>query len=292
MRKGSHVHQAMRGAARVCGFNKQGGELQAQPKLQRLVATLRKRQHEEVEVRAQDKGAEWQTQVTQAKKRVREVRRAVEEEHKRIYQKVVAEHERCMERAVPYKSLRYIRELAEAGKPQEFRAVRLQNGRVTGNKRDVLEEVAQSFRRQHNRGQQELSGITQRMVRALPRVFMAEQSEDIHRRRVTLGEIKEAVQALKGKEGPGVNGLVAEAYPQLEAPELDGLAGRVTEVLRAGKPPVEWGGQGAAHVQEGGSPQTWELETNMLCRHRGQAGLDGDLREDTAAAVCGGGHTG
>ena len=41
----------------------------------------------------------------------------MEEEHERIYQKVVAEHERYMERAVPYKSLRYIRELAEAEKP-------------------------------------------------------------------------------------------------------------------------------------------------------------------------------
>ena len=79
----------------------------------------------------------------------------MEEENERIYQKVVAEHERYMERTVPYKSLRYIRELAEAGKPQEIRAVRLQDGRVTGNKGEVLEEVAQSFRRQHNRAQQD-----------------------------------------------------------------------------------------------------------------------------------------
>ena len=165
----------------------------------------------------------------------------MEEEHEKIYQKVVAEHERYMERAVPYKSLRYIRELAEAGKPKEIRAVRLQCGRVTGNKREVLEEVAQSFRRQHNQGQQELSRTTRRMVRALPRVFTAEQSEDIHRSRGTLGEIKEAVKALKRKKSPGADQLVVEAYQHLEAPELDGLAGRVTEVLRTGEPPVEWG---------------------------------------------------
>ena len=42
MRKGSHVHQAMRGGVTVCGFNKQEGESRAQPKLQQLVATLRK----------------------------------------------------------------------------------------------------------------------------------------------------------------------------------------------------------------------------------------------------------
>ena len=84
MRRGNHVHQAMRRAARICGFTKQGGESQAQFKLQRLVTTLRKRQHEEVEARAREEGAEWQTEVTQAKKRVRTARRAVEEEHERI----------------------------------------------------------------------------------------------------------------------------------------------------------------------------------------------------------------
>ena len=155
---------------------------------------------------------------------------------------MVAEHELYMERAVPYKSLRYIRELTEAGKPQENRAVRLLCGTVTGNKKEVLEEVAQSFKRQHNQGQQELNGITQRMVRGLSRVFTAEQSKDIHRSRVTLGEVKEAVKALRGKKSPGVDQLVAEAYQQLEAPELDGLAGRVTEVLRTGEPPREYGG--------------------------------------------------
>ena len=103
---------------------------------------------------------------------------------------MVAEHVRYMEGAVPYKSLRYIRELAEAGRPQEILSVRLQDGRVTGNKREVLEEVAQSFRRQHNRGQQERSRLTRRMVRALPRVFAAEQSEAVYRSRVTLGEKK------------------------------------------------------------------------------------------------------
>ena len=248
MRRGSHVHQAMRSAARVCGFIIQEGESQGQPKLQLLVATLRKRQHEEVEARAQTEGAEWQAEVAQAEKRVRAARRAVEEEHERVNQKVVAEHERYMERAVPYKSLRYIRELAEAGKPQEIQEVRLQDGRVTGNKREVLEGAAQSFRRQHNQGQQELSGNTRRMVRALPRVFTPEQSEDIHRSRVTLGEKKEAVRALKRKKSPGVDQLVAEAYQHLEAPELDGLAGRVTEELRTGEPQAELGGQGAAPV--------------------------------------------
>ena len=36
---------------------------------------------------------------------------------------------------------------------------------------------------------------------------------------------------------------VAEAYQNLGAQELDGLAGRITEVLRTGQAPVEWGGK-------------------------------------------------
>ena len=236
MRRGSHVDQAMRRAARVCGFSRRVGESQAQPKLQRLVATLRKRQQEEVEARAQAEGAGWQEEVAQAKTRVQATRRAVEGEHERIYQKVVAEHERYMERAVPYKSLRYIRELAEAGRPQGIRAVRLQDGRVTGNKQEELEEVVQGFREQQNQGQQRLSGTTRR-------VFTAEQSEVIHRSRATLGEIKKAVRASKRKKSPGVDQPVAKAYHNLEAPELDCLADSVTEVLRTGKPPAQWGGK-------------------------------------------------
>ena len=58
---------------------------------------------------------------------------------------------------------------------------------------------------------------------------------------MTLGEIKEAVRALKRKKSPTLDQLVAEAYQHLDAPELDGLAGGVTEVLRTGKPPAEWG---------------------------------------------------
>ena len=243
MRRASHVHQAIRRAARVCGFNRQVGESQAQPKLQRLIATLRKRLREEIDTRAQAEGSEWQADVAKAKKRVQAARRAVGDEHERTNQRVVAEHELYMGRAVPYKWLRYSRELAEAGRPQEIWAVRLHYGRVTGNKQEVLEEVAQSFRRQHNQRQQGPSGTTRRIVLTLPTLFTAQQSEAIHRSRVTLGEIKKAARALKRKSSPGVDQLVAEAYQHLEAPDLDGLADRDTEVLRTGKDPAECGGK-------------------------------------------------
>ena len=216
MRQVSHAHQAMRKAANVCGFSRPVGATQTQQKLHQLVAKLRKRQKEKVEERAKAEGADCKEEVAQAKKRVQAARRAVEDEHGRIYQSVVAEHERFMERAVPNQSLRYIRVLAEGRQPQEIRAVRLQDGRVTGNTREVLAAVAESFQGQHNQAQRGLSETTRRMVQALPRVFTEEQIGAIHRRRVTLGEITEVVRPLKWKKepsgGPAGRGGIPEPW--------------------------------------------------------------------------------
>ena len=129
----------------------------------------------------------------------------MEDEHEWIYQKVTAEHEQYMERVVSYKSLSYIWELVEARRPQVIGAVRLQDGRVTGNKWEVLQEVAHGLWVHHNQGQQGLSETTRRMVRALPSAIMEEQSEAIHSSRVTLGEKKQAVWALKRKKSPGLD---------------------------------------------------------------------------------------
>ena len=164
-----------------------------------------------------------------------------------------------METALQYKSMRYIRELADAGQPQEIGAVRLQDGGVMGNKLEVVAAVAESFRRQHNQGQHGLSETTRRMVQALPRVFTEEQSEAIHRSGVTLGEQTEVVRALKRKNSPGVDQLVAEAYQNLGAPELDRLASWITGVLRTGKPPVELGGEVMPLYKKGDHlrPENW-----------------------------------
>ena len=101
--------------------------------------------------------------------------------------------------------------------------------------------MAESFFGQHNQGQQGLGETTRRMVQALLRDVTEEQSEALHRRAVTQTESLEAVRALKRKTSPGLVQLVAEAYQNLSALELDVLAGRVIEVLRTGKPPVECG---------------------------------------------------
>ena len=90
MRWGSHVHQAMRTAARVCGSNRQVEESQAQLKLQQLIATRRKRQQEEVKARAQAEGCEVASGSGTGKEEGTGGNEGVEDEHERIYQKVVA----------------------------------------------------------------------------------------------------------------------------------------------------------------------------------------------------------
>ena len=68
-----------------------------------------------------------------------------------------------------------------------------------------------------------------------------------------------AGRALRSKKRPGVDELVAEAYQNLGAPELYGLAWRVTDVLRTGKPPVESGGKVRPLYKKGDHlrPENW-----------------------------------
>ena len=78
---------------------------------------------------------------------------------------------------------------------------------------------------------------------------------------------------------------MAEEWHNLSAPELDELAGRITEVLRTGEPPVEWWGKVRPLYKKGGSPATGELGAYLLCGHGGQVSVDGDFWEDTEEAV-------
>ena len=94
------MHGAMRKAANVCGFSSPVEEAQSKPKLQQLVPKLKKRKQEEFKVRAKTKGTDLKAEVAQAKGRVQTAQRDVKDAERRIYKKVMAEHEPCMDRAV------------------------------------------------------------------------------------------------------------------------------------------------------------------------------------------------
>ena len=71
MKRTSHAHRVMKRAANMCGFSRPVGASQTQPKLQQLVAKLRKRKQEEVEARAKTVGAEWREEVLRERRRCR-----------------------------------------------------------------------------------------------------------------------------------------------------------------------------------------------------------------------------
>ena len=56
---------------------------------------------------------------------------------------------------------------------------------------------------------------------------------------------------------------MAEAYQNVGAPELDGLAGRVTEVLRAGEQPLEGGGRVRPLYKKG--DHLWPENARPVC---------------------------
>ena len=72
------------------------------------------------------------------------------------------------------------------------------------------------------------------------------ERQEIFRRALGPEEIAGAVGALNKKESLGVDQLVAVAYAQLMAMELDAAAARVTGVLHTGKAPKDLGGNSAA----------------------------------------------
>ena len=97
---------------------------------------------------------------------------------------------------------------------------------------------------------------------------------------------------------PGVDQLVVQAYENLVAPELDGLAGRITEVLRTGEPPVEWRGtlsllhkKGITCCRGTGSPYAVPSQRSSWCGWWSSGGYSrGCMKWGFSGTTCGGPH--
>ena len=60
-----------------------------------------------------------------------------------------------------------------------IKAVRLQDSTVTKDPKVVLEEVVNSFQRQHNTKDEELSAYTEEMISHLPKLYNRTQRRDM-----------------------------------------------------------------------------------------------------------------
>ena len=93
-----------------------------------------------------------------------------------------------------------------------IKAVRLQDSPVINIPKMVLEEVLNSFLRQHNTEDGELSAYTEELISHLPKLYNWTQRRDMHRTPFTIRELDEVLYKLQPGKTPGVDGLPAELY--------------------------------------------------------------------------------
>ena len=85
--------------------------------------------------------------------------------------------------------------LGEAGH-RGIKAVRLQDGTVTNDLKVVLGEVLNSFQRQHNTEDGELSAYTDELILHLPKLYNQTQRRDMHRTLFTIRQLDEVLYKL------------------------------------------------------------------------------------------------
>ena len=111
-----------------------------------------------------------------------------------------------------------------------IKAVRPQDGTVTDHPQVVLEEVLNSFLRQHNTEDGKLSEYTEELISHLPKLYNQTQRRDMHRTQFTIRELDEVLHKLQPGKTPGVDGLPAELYRRLPLNWKRHLAARMWDI--------------------------------------------------------------
>ena len=92
----------------------------------------------------------------------------------------------------------------------------------------MLQAVLDSFQTQHGDALRELDPHTRSTIREhVPKVFNREQRHDIEHDPFSIQELQRALDSLRKGGVPGVEGLLAEAYPSLTLPVKRRLAARL-----------------------------------------------------------------
>ena len=157
-------------------------------------------------------------------------RRQLREWHVRRTKELAQEKQRYFQNPQPYKSLKHMdKVLGETGH-RGIKAVRLQDGTVTNHPEVVLEEVLNSFQRQHSTEDGEVSAYTEELISHLPKHYNRTQRQDMHRTPFTIRELDEVLYKLQPGKAPGVDGLLAELYRRLPLNLKRHLAARLWDI--------------------------------------------------------------
>ena len=111
-----------------------------------------------------------------------------------------------------------------------IKAVRLQDGTVTNDPKVLLEEVLNSFQRQHNTEDEELSTYTEELISHLLKLYNRTQRRDMHCTPITIRELDEVLYKLTPGKTPGVDRLPAELYRRLPLNLKRHLAARLWDI--------------------------------------------------------------
>ena len=157
-------------------------------------------------------------------------RRQLREWHVRQAKEMAQEQQRYFQNPQPYKSIKHVEiVLGETGH-RGIKAVCLQDGKVTKDPKVVPEEVLNSFQRQHNSEDEELSAYTEELISHLPKLYNRTQQRDMHRTPFTIRELDEVLYKLQPGKTPGVDGLLAELHRRLPVNLKRHLAGRLWDI--------------------------------------------------------------
>ena len=162
--------------------------------------------------------------------RLETARRQLREWHFRRAKELAQEQQRYFQNPQPYKSLKHVDKVLGQTGNRGIKAVRLQDGTVTNDPRVVLEEVLNSFLRQHNTEDGELSAYTEKLISHLPKLYNRTQRRDMHRTPFTIQELDEVMYKLEPGKTPGMDGLPAELYCRLPLNLQRHLAARLWDI--------------------------------------------------------------
>ena len=212
------LNLAMRQAARACGLHgkhrcAQDDATPHQDLRSLVTAIWRDKRALHTAVHSHDPQAQHDAQDIAA--RLNTTRRQLREWHVRRAKELAQEQQRYFQNPQPYKSLKHVDKILGETGHRGIKAVRLQDGTVTNDPKVVLEEVFNSFQRQHNTEDGELSAYTEELKSHLPKHYNRTQQRDMHQTPFTIRELDEVLYKLLQGKTPGADGLQAELYRRL-----------------------------------------------------------------------------
>ena len=168
-------------------------------------------------------------------------RRQLREWHLCLAKELAQEQQGYFQNPKPYKFLKHVNKVLGKHYHRGIEVVRLQNGTVTNDPKVVLEEVLNSFQRQHNTEDEELSAYTEELITHLPKRYNRTQQRDMHRTPFTIRELDEVLHKLQSGKIPGLNGLRAELYRSLRLNLKRHFAARLWDIaIRKTDVPPDW----------------------------------------------------